>query len=120
MISLTSPIITTGLISLLFTSIFHIKILKTLYRLAETKGNFAEAAEMQDFESKKPTLARKIIEARKKGDMNLAHELCDELNSLSTLRFDPTNPEGVVNAREFDVEEWYYQARIRVYGIIAA
>ena len=27
------------------------------------------------------------------GDFKKAKELCDELNSLSTLRFDPTNPE---------------------------
>jgi hypothetical protein len=27
-------------------------------RLAETKGDFAEAAEMEDYESKKPKLAR--------------------------------------------------------------
>ena len=28
-----------------------------------------------------------------KGDFKKAKELCDELNSLSTLRFDPTNPD---------------------------
>lgn len=50
----------------------------------------------------------------------LAAQLCNELNSLSTLRFDPTNPENTITSQEFDVEEWYYQARIRVYGIIAA
>ena len=31
-------------------------------RLAETRGDFAEAADMEDFESKKPKLARMIIE----------------------------------------------------------
>lgn len=30
-------------------------------RLAETRGNFAEAAEMEDYESKKPKLAKQII-----------------------------------------------------------
>lgn len=52
------------------------------------------------------------------GDNELAKKLCDELNSLSTLKFDPTNPEAT--AVEFDVEEWYWEARKRVYGIIAA
>ena len=57
-------------------------------------------------------------EINAKYDKELAKELCEELNALATLRFDPTNPEGMVNAQEFDVEEWYYEARKRVYGII--
>ena len=32
-----------------------------LRRLAETKGNFKEASEMVDFESKKPKIARQIM-----------------------------------------------------------
>lgn len=91
---------------------------EVLRRLAETRGNFAEAAEMEDYESKKPKLARMIMEASKKGDRELALKLCDEMNSLATLAFDPTNPEGVINSQEFDVEAWYYEARKRVYGII--
>ena len=63
--------------------------------LLETRGNFAEAAEMEDYESKKPKLARAIIEASKNGDRELALQLCEEMNSLATLRFDPTNPEGL-------------------------
>ena len=73
---------------------------------------------MEDYESKKPKLARMIIEASKNGDRELALKLCDEMNSLATLAFDPTNPEGVINSQEFDVEAWYYEARKRVYGII--
>lgn len=65
-------------------------------------------------------LCPSIHTARKDNDRALAAKLCDELNSLSTLRFDPTNPENTITSQEFDVEEWYYQARIRVYGIIAA
>jgi hypothetical protein len=42
------------------------------------------------------------------------------LSLLPFIRFDPTNPENTITSQEFDVEEWYYQARIRVYGIIAA
>jgi hypothetical protein len=91
---------------------------EVMRRLAETKGDFAQAAEMEDFESRKPRLAREINEARKRGDYDSAKRLCDELNALSTLRFDPTNPEGMIAAQEFDVEEWYYEARKRVYGII--
>jgi hypothetical protein len=53
---------------------------------AETKGNFKEASEMNDFESKKPKLARRIREARAEGDFALADQLCDELNGLATLR----------------------------------
>eukprot|EP01035_Chromulina_nebulosa_P022121 gene22121-28641_t len=67
---------------------------EVLRRLAETKGNFKEASEMVDFESKKPKIARQIMEARKRGDFESAKNLCEELNSLSLLRFDPTNPEG--------------------------
>ena len=33
---------------------------------------------------------------------------------ISTYKITP----GVINAQEFDVEEWYYEARKRVYGII--
>tara|TARA_B100000513_G_scaffold191924_1_gene117729 strand:- start:2289 stop:2480 length:192 start_codon:yes stop_codon:yes gene_type:complete len=52
-------------------------------------------------------------------DTALAEELCEELNGLSTLRFDPTNPEEMKGV-EWDVEEWYWEQRKRVYGIIAA
>jgi hypothetical protein len=34
---------------------------EVLRRLAETKGNFKEASEMADFESKKPKIARQIM-----------------------------------------------------------
>ena len=67
---------------------------EVLRRLAETHGDFLMAAEMNDFESRKPMLARQINEARKRGDVEAAKRLCDELNSLSTLKFDPTNPDG--------------------------
>ena len=43
----------------------------------------------------------------------------EELNGLSTPRFDPTNPEEMKGV-EWDVEEWYWEQRKRVYGIIAA
>ena len=55
--------------------------------------------------------------ACKAGDLELAKQLCDELNALSTLKFDPTKPDGT--SVEFDVEEWYWEARKRVYSIIA-
>jgi len=91
---------------------------EVLRRLAETRGDFAMAAEMSDFESRKPALARLVNQARAEGDYERAKELCDELNSLSTLKFDPTNPDG--KPGEWDVEEWYWEQRKRVYGIIAA
>ena len=34
-------------------------------RLAETRGDFAEAADMEDYESKKPKLARQIIAGKR-------------------------------------------------------
>jgi len=89
-----------------------------LRRLAETKGDFEQAAEMEDFQTRKPIIARQIREARQAGDYEKARALCDELNNLAVLRFDPTvvdGPEG-----EWDVEEWYWEQRKRVYGIIAA
>ena len=33
-------------------------------RLAETRGDFAEAAEMEDYESKKPKLAKANLQCR--------------------------------------------------------
>jgi hypothetical protein len=42
-----------------------------------------------------------LAEARKRGDFEAAKNLCEELNSLSMLRFDPTNPDGV--GGEWDV-----------------
>ncbi len=72
-----------------------------LRRLAETRGDFAQAARMQDFESRKPVLARQIRDAMKNGELQLAKQLCDELNSLSMLTFDPTDPNG--SPGEWDV-----------------
>lgn len=74
---------------------------EVLRRLAETRGDFAQAARMGDFESRKPQIARLILQAKQRGDTVLARQLCEELNSLSTLRFDPTNPSG--GAGEWDV-----------------
>jgi hypothetical protein len=77
------------------------------------------AAQMQDFESRKPALARQISIAMKNGHQNLAKMLVDEMNSLSTLRYDPSNPDEETPASGFDIEEWYWEQRKRVYGIIA-
>ena len=68
--------------------------------------------------SSQPKLAKAIMEARRAGDAKLAQELCDEMNELATLRFDPTDPEGIKKNEQWDVEAWYYEARKRVYGII--
>lgn len=104
---------------------------EVLRRLAETNGDFKMAAEMNDFESRKPFIARQINEAKKRGDSALAKQLCEELNSLSVLKFDPTNGNrassgsaaatgGKEVQQEWDVEEWYWEQRKRIYGIIAA
>lgn len=44
---------------------------------------------------------------------------CDELNAIATLRFDPSNPEAETPKGGFDIEEWYWEQRKRVYNIIA-
>jgi hypothetical protein len=90
---------------------------EVLRRLGECKGDFTLAANMRDFESRKPTLARQYNEAVRAGDSTLAKKLIEELNSLSTLRYDPSNPEE--EAIGFDIEEWYWQTRKRIHGIIA-
>ena len=91
---------------------------EVLRRLGETKGDFDMAAKMNDFQSRKPILARQVKEAQLNGDIIKAKEICDELNSLSTLRFDPSNPDDEVTNEGFDIEEWYWQERKRIYGIL--
>ncbi len=56
----------------------------------------------------------------KRGDIQQAKQLCDELNAIATLSFDPSNPDAEVKKGGFDIEEWYWEQRKRVYGIIAA
>jgi len=89
---------------------------EVLRRLGETRGDFNQAAKMEDFESKKPYLARMYREAKLKGDIERAKELVDEMNSLATLRYDPNNPddETVAGAGGFDIEEWYYEQKRRI------
>ena len=38
------------------------------------------------------------------------------MNSLATLRYDPSNPDDEVVAGKggFDIEEWYYEQRKRI------
>ena len=47
---------------------------------------------------------RQISEARRAGDFELSKRLCDELNSLTSLRWDPTSVDA--DGQEWDVEEW--------------
>ena len=110
---------------------------EVLRRLGECRGDFALAANMADFETRKPALARAYNAAVKAGRLDEARSLIEEFNSLATLRYDPSNPEEEVYASSpgagagsggkggaagggFDIEEWYWEARKRVYGIIAA
>lgn len=58
---------------------------------------------MNDFESRKPLLAKAINAARREGDYERAKLLCDELNALSTLKFDPTSADG--RRGEWDVSK---------------
>ena len=74
---------------------------------------------------------RKILIVNGHGGNNpvgaLAQELMAEFNSLSTLRYDPSNPDEEVYAAApgaeseggFDIEEWYWEQRKRVYNIVA-
>lgn len=92
---------------------------EVLRRLGETRGDFKKASEMQDFESRKHILARQCAEATRKGDDLRAKMLCDELNAVATLSFDPSNPDDEVPAEGFDIEAWYWEQRKRVYSIVA-
>ena len=89
---------------------------EVLRRLGETRGDFDMAADMQDFESRKPKLARLYKEAMTNGDLTKARELVAEMNSLATLAYDPNNPEDetVKGKGGFDIEEWYYEQRKRI------
>ena len=62
------------------------------------------AAKMQDYESRKPQLARQYAEAVRQGDAARARELCKELNDIATLRFDPSDPEAEAPRSGFDIE----------------
>lgn len=92
---------------------------EVLRRLGETRGDFTMASKMSDFETRKPLLARLCNEASKRGDRTQARKYVDEMNSISTLAYDPNNPDEEVK-EGFDIEEWYWEQRKRVYGIIAA
>ncbi len=92
---------------------------EVLRRLGETRGDYELAAKMQDFETRKPLLARLYNEASRKGDKLKAKEFINEMNAISMLYYDPNNPDEVVS-EGFDIEEWYWDQRKRVYGIIAA
>ena len=78
-------------------------------------------------ESRKPEIARAYNEAVKAGRDEEAQELMAEFNALSTLRYDPSNPDEEVYASSpegggtggFDIEEWYWEQRKRVYNIVA-
>lgn len=76
------------------------------------------ASKMADFETRKPLLARLYSEANKNGNRRRAKELIDEMNALSTLAYDPNNPDDEI-LDSFDIEEWYWEQRKRVYGIPA-
>lgn len=102
---------------------------EVLRRLGETRGDFELAAKMEDYETRKPAIAKAYNEALAAGKQELAQELIEEFNALSTLRYDPSNPDedvyatdenGKVTEANFDIEEWYWEQRKRVYGIIAA
>jgi hypothetical protein len=160
---------------------------EVLRRLGETRGDFTAAAKMEDYETRKPSLAKAYNEALAAGDQEQAalliagtcvfcytivlpffscllmslsvslltlsaclllafdvptwHEsnhhlalsldqssMIAEFNSLATLRYDPSNPdedaysvdaEGKATEASFDIEEWYWEQRKRVYAIIA-
>eukprot|EP01035_Chromulina_nebulosa_P020704 gene20704-26841_t len=92
---------------------------EVLRRLGETRGDYELASKMQDFETRKPLLARLYNEASRKGDRIKAKAIIDEMNAISMLYYDPNNPDEVIS-EGFDIEEWYWEQRKRVYGIIAA
>ena len=76
---------------------------KVFRRLGETRGDFNLAAKMTDFETRKPLLARLYNEASKQGNRNRAKAIIDEMNALSTLAYDPNNPDEEI-FEAFDIE----------------
>lgn len=86
---------------------------EVLRRLGETRGDYVEAANMEYGESKKPSLARAYRQAKERGDDQRAKELAQEMNDLTTLKYDPSNPDDETDGG-FDIELWYYDARKRI------
>ena len=54
---------------------------EVLRRLGETRGDFQAAAQMQDFESRKPKLARLINQAKREGDFETAQQVSNRYHS---------------------------------------
>lgn len=82
-------------------------IYETLRRLAECDGDADEAAAMENFESKKPRVAKEILLAQSRGNAERAQELTRRLQQLGRLRYDPFKP--YLPPMDFDVEEWYFK-----------
>lgn len=57
-----------------------------LRRLGETKGDYEMAANMNDFESRKPKLARQVMEARRKGNSTNSQYLYTYLHTYAPTR----------------------------------
>ena len=100
-----------------------------LRRLAETNGDYVAAALMEDNESRKPDLARAHSEAVAARNIELAKQLSEQMNNLSLLKYDPTNPDEAemfehysdddFSGYNFDVEDWYFKQRKIMYNIVA-
>jgi len=83
-------------------------VYEILRRLAESKEDRIVAADMADFYSNKPRIAKQIMVAQTKGDLQEATRLTKELESLSFLSYHPFE---IYRSGTFDVERWYYEAK---------
>ena len=92
---------------------------QVLRRLAETSGDYAAAAAMADFQSRKPALAKAINVARARQDESTAAALCQELDGLSMLPYNPFDPSAALVDGTWSVEKWYWENRKRIYNILA-
>ena len=103
---------------------------EVMRRLGETNGNYEEAAMMKDNESCRSTLTHLYKDAYNMSDFVTTRRLSDEMNHPATMCYDPTDPidaeiyerfgeQAFGECRIFDIEEWYWEKRKVMYGIIA-
>ena len=83
-------------------------VYEVLRRLAESDGDEAAAAAVQDFESKKPAVAKAILLAQAEGDAGKVSQLTARLQKMGKLPYHPFKPNLFAVEDGFDVEEWYF------------
>ena len=90
-------------------------VYEILRRLAECDGDEKRAAEMPDFASYRPGIAKEIRVAQSRGDQDEAAALTQKLYNMSRLNYDPFRPLLKMPV-DFDVEEWIFKERQALTG----